>query len=290
ISGGLWGVLLDGPNGTVFNTGTIRTRHTELYPAIQGGAGVQDVINSGRIVGNVVLGAGDDGFTATGRGFVVGEVHGGEGADDLVGARADDWLFGEDDNDVLAGRGGNDHLYGGNGNDDIWGGKGRDVMFGGTGGDTLFGEAGADKMHGGADNDSLFGGGGNDRLFGDVGNDPLYGGGGKDVLRGGSGGDYLVGERGNDRLIGGSGADIFAFELWTPNFGNDRITDFEDGVDKIDLSCLGIADMNAFLASALSEVNGNAVIDLSEINPAVYSGTITLVNIAQADITPLDFV
>ncbi|MFC3443391.1 beta strand repeat-containing protein [Sphingobium rhizovicinum] len=83
-----------------------------------------------------------------------------------------------------------------------------------------------------------------DMLFGGKGNDTLSGGGGNDDLRGGAGNDRLVGGSGGDALTGGAGADVFAYD--ERGFGQDVITDFTLGVDRIDLSTLGIADLSTF--------------------------------------------
>ncbi len=55
---------------------------------------------------------------------------------------------------------------------------------------------------------------------------------GNDVLVGGAGNDLIFGQGGNDTLTGGEGADTFVFSMFTDN-GNDVITDFEVGVDRI---------------------------------------------------------
>ena len=59
------------------------------------------------------------------------------------------------------------------------------------------------------------------------------GGSGDDTLIGGSGNDILDGGSGNDIISGGAGADTFKF---SDGFGNDTITDFEDGVDTLEYS------------------------------------------------------
>ena len=56
--------------------------------------------------------------------------------------------------------------------------------------------------------------------------------GGDDVLIGGAGNDILFGGAGNDTLTGGEGADKFVF-LAKSNSGNDVITDFQAGSDKV---------------------------------------------------------
>lgn len=77
----------------------------------------------------------------------------------------------------------------------------------------------------------------NDQLTGQGGNDSLLGNGGSDMLVGGSGNDTLNGGAGNDVMTGGAGVDAFRFDsgrrFQTSDFGIDRITDFEVGVDKI---------------------------------------------------------
>jgi Ca2+-binding RTX toxin-like protein len=94
-----------------------------------------------------------------------------------------------------------------------------------SGADELFGTSGADTINGLGGNDSIYGAGGNDTLNGDGGN------------------DVLVGGLGRDLLTGGLGADRFRIEsIEESGAGSrDRILDFEQGLDKIDLSALGIS-------------------------------------------------
>jgi len=70
-------------------------------------------------------------------------------------------------------------------------------------------------------------------LTGGGGEDLLMGGAGADTLAGGAGADILADGAGSDRLTGGSGADIFVQSL---DGAADTITDFEAGVDRLDLS------------------------------------------------------
>lgn len=83
----------------------------------------------------------------------------------------------------------------------------------------------------------LEGDAGRDRLLGFGGNDTLAGGAGADTLLGGQGADVLMGGTGADVLTGGAGRDVFVL---TARSGADRITDFQNGVDKIRIS--GFAD------------------------------------------------
>ena len=84
-------------------------------------------------------------------------------------------------------------------------------------------------------------------LIGNASDNFLMGFGGDDILDGGWGNDTLVGGDGNDILIGGfqmdvatggAGADVFLFGQWhlTYDAHADRITDFTQGEDVIDLS------------------------------------------------------
>ena len=51
---------------------------------------------------------------------------------------------------------------------------------------------------------------------------------------GGSGGDYLVANTADNALTGNGGGDTFVFAA--DSGGNDRITDFQDGIDLVDVS------------------------------------------------------
>ncbi|MBP7337126.1 M10 family metallopeptidase C-terminal domain-containing protein [Niveispirillum sp.] len=108
----------------------------------------------------------------------------------------------------------------------------------------IIGEYGDDSIVGTSGNDNIDGSYGNDTLVGGEGNDTLNGGEGFDRLSGGPGDDVLyVG--GSDSLIGGDGRDLF---IPGPpasyySYGISRILDFTQGEDRIDLSALGIPDL-----------------------------------------------
>lgn len=86
------------------------------------------------------------------------------------------------------------------------------------------------------DDDIVYGTLERDFIDGGIGNDKIWGNDGNDRLLGGRGDDRLAGDRGNDKLTGGSGRDTFVYENFAPqDLGRDRITDFEVGIDKIEL-------------------------------------------------------
>jgi Ca2+-binding RTX toxin-like protein len=82
----------------------------------------------------------------------------------------------------VTGEGGNDTITGGAGNDELSGANGKDLVLGGDGNDYLLGGAGADRLFGDGGNDTLSGGGGNDYLYGSMGINWLIGGTGNDKL------------------------------------------------------------------------------------------------------------
>jgi Ca2+-binding RTX toxin-like protein len=175
---------------------------------VKGGKGYDVVVQSadenGKL-GTLKLDKSTEGGVLTGN--EKGNIFGNEGKNNLVGNDGDNVLKGKDGKDVLIGNDGDDKLIGGTGKDTLSGGEGDDILKGGTGNDKLYGFAGDDK---------LFGAEGKDTLIGGLGNDTLFGGAGKDLL------------------TGDEGADVFGFLKGEK--GLDVITDFEAGVDKIDLS------------------------------------------------------
>jgi Ca2+-binding RTX toxin-like protein len=112
-------------------------------------------------------------------------------------------------------------------------GRGSDQVTGSSRADIVYGQMGDDLLHGRAGKDRLFGGLGEDRLIGGGGNDRLKGGPGQDILRGGTDSDRLDGGAGRDRLFGENGADVFHFAIGSDV---DRVMDFEDGTDALQLS------------------------------------------------------
>jgi Ca2+-binding RTX toxin-like protein len=224
---------------------------------------------------------------------------GGGGGGGTNGTAGNDTLNGTSGNDTLNGLGGNDVLNGNAGNDILDGGTGNDTMKGGTGNDTYYVDSasdvvtelsaqGTDLVHasvsytlganvekGALDGSaaiSLTGNGLANTLTGNSGDNFLYGVGGSDTLSGGAGNDTLRGGLGADILTGGAGADKFQFEK---GGGNDRITDFVSGTDKIDLHLLGITSAN--VKTALS--GGNTIVSVDADHNGTFDFTITLTGV-----------
>ncbi len=96
----------------------------------------------------------------------------------------------------------------------------------------FLGDGQAELFSGGGGRDVILGHGGDDRISGGKGNDMLDGGAGRDQLRGDAGADRLTGGKGNDTLTGGAGKDVFVFGKGS---GSDRVTDYADGADRIEI-------------------------------------------------------
>ena len=86
-----------------------------------------------------------------------------------------------------------------------------------------------------------------DQLGPTIVRDHLQGGLGNDRLDGGKGDDVLDGGRGADRLTGGADADVFRFSSLSDSYRDDTrsradlITDFDLGLDHLDLTALGFS-------------------------------------------------
>ena len=97
--------------------------------------------------------------------------------------------------------------------------------------------------------DILGGNGGRDYLLSGDGDDTLSGGSGGDLLGGGAGDDLLNGGTGKDVLGGGGGRDVFEFSSIRDSSARakkaDKIVDFKQGKDKIDLSAIDDFDFIA---------------------------------------------
>ncbi|MBL4874513.1 MAG: hypothetical protein JKY41_14300 [Rhodobacteraceae bacterium] len=108
-----------------------------------------------------------------------------------------------------------------------------------------------------------FGGTQVDRLRGKSGNDLLYGE---------KGNDKLIGGTGNDILTGGEGADTFIFKI---GHGDDKITDFEIGVDRILFRDVDQNSVDQNLVDGQLEISyEGGLIELSNISDFLLSSDI----------------
>ena len=206
--------------------------------------------------------------------------------------------------DILTGGAGDDTLNGLAGNDKLDGGAGADTMNGGAGGDTYYVDnagdvvtelsgQGTDTVHttigytlgpnvengvldgsasidltGNALANTLTGNDGDNFLYGLAASDKLIGFGGNDTLRGGIGADTLT---------GGLGADKFQFEL---GGGNDKVTDFVSGTDKVDLHLLaGVTSADLKIATTKS----GTVVSVDTNHDGRFDFTITLTGVSHVD-------
>ncbi|MFK7752630.1 MAG: calcium-binding protein [Sedimentitalea sp.] len=187
--------------------------------------------------------------------------NGTEDDDQIFGKGGNDTLRGDAGDDMIEGGRGNDSVVGGDGEDNLFGGDGRDIMRGGDGYDFMFGEDGNDSLFGQDGNDYINGGQASDRVVGQDGNDVLFGGRGNDRVEGGTGNDRLTDGLGADQLTGGSGFDIFIF---VQDGTLDIITDYEDGMDRIDLTDFGVG--LEFSQLAITQVGNDVRIRVEQEN------------------------
>ena len=162
--------------------------------------------------------------------------------DPNIPTESNDTVYGTSDADNVALLGGDDRFVGGNGDDTVQGGTGRDILFGQNGDDSLVGDDGDDKMFGG------------------------------------NGDDTLIGGAGDDQLRGGNGADVFVF---ASGMNRDTLHDFEDGIDLLDFSAMGLFDMSQL---TLTQVGIHVRINASP------SDFVTVRKVDLADLTNDDFI
>lgn len=266
LFGGLQGDTLSGGGGN-------DTLNGDAGDDTISGAIGDDIIDGGLGIDTIFGGAGNDTID-------------GNGGNDIINAGGgDDTILGGDGDDTINGAIGIDNVTGGDGNDIINGNNQNDILFGNAGDDTIDGGAGNDTIDGGIDDDMLTGGTGQDMINGNSGTDFLFGNSGGDDLFGGAGIDTLDGGGGNDDLNGGAGADTFVFvqAAGVQSVGVDRIQDFEDGIDVIDLSSFDLASSYADVAAVATQFGTSVRL---EFNP---NNIIVLQNFDIADLDASDF-
>lgn len=126
---------------------------------------------------------------------------------------------------------------------------------------------------GGGTGSTITGTSNSETLNGTAGDDVIKGLGGRDTLKGNGGNDTLNGGTGNDTLSGGTGTDKFVFTELAA--GNDRITDFVSGTDKIDFTAYGLTSANVTKTVA----RGNLALGVDADHNGSTDFTITLAGV-----------
>lgn len=196
---------------TLINSGTIRSGGFYALETLYGGT--SEIINTGTIVGDILLHAANN-TVDTHLGVMVGAIRGGIGNNfytiagterieassvgyDAITSYGDYVLPQYAEQLTLAGNA----RFG-------YGNAGDNVLVASDFGSTLEGRAGDDGLNGGVGDDVLRGGAGDDDLSGGTGDNLLVGGNGSDSLSDGDGDSQLLGGAGDDVLSGGLGADV----------------------------------------------------------------------------------
>lgn len=225
-----------------------------------------------------------------------------------------DQLTGDDNNNLLLGARG-DTLVGNGGNDDFEIASAPALINGGTGTDVLKLVNGTWLLPDGDDSDALaelapeatsgwfvnlgsgalvdgYGNSGTvtgvenvdgsalaDGIVGDGNANVLKGLDGDDFLFGGGGGDTLHGGGGNDVIAGGTGADRFVIEAAS---GDDRVTDFTDGLDKIVFD--PASGVDSFSDLTITKMGKNVLITWGT------DDSLLLENVKAKDLSDADFI
>ena len=216
------GTLIMTNTGSMFTNGTTISVSSSTGPTVLNNSGTIEsfgsfavffsagndrLFNTGTIIGNVLLGVGNDLYDGT-AGFIAGRVDGSTGNDTIIGGEFAETFRGGNDEDTIVAGGGNDTIEGTDfdaANDIYDGGDGIDTIELNADGNDITVDLAAGLASGG-----LFGvdtlisienavtGNGNDLLIGNDEDNYLYGG---------ANNDTLIGGRGADRLDGGQGVD-----------------------------------------------------------------------------------
>jgi Ca2+-binding RTX toxin-like protein len=110
------------------NSGFIGTQLAGSFAVRSVGLGVETILNTGTMKGNISLDLGND-FLDTSRGTVTGYIDMGDGNDTVKGSAASDTILGGRGNDSLVGNGGSDIIAGQAGADRMAGNAGADSFY-----------------------------------------------------------------------------------------------------------------------------------------------------------------
>lgn len=220
--------------------GVISSEHTALKFET---SGLMEIVNKGLIRSDDVAIDGADQVKVTNYGRIVGDIAFGEFEDRL-----------DTRNGVIKG-----DVYGGGGDDIYFVGKSAVNIIedaGGSGGHDRVSSTAGHLLKANVEDLFLLGSKNIDGA-GNASDNYMRGNSGDNNLFGLAGSDFLSGKGGNDRLTGGGMDDVFEF---IGNFGTDRITDFENGIDKLKIG--GITSQQDLDALDIHEKNGDLYIEL----------------------------
>ena len=94
---------------TLINRGLVKSSNGVAFDGTTSSA-IQTIINSGKFVGSIYFGSGDDVYRSGRNGDVTANVFGAGGEDRMIGGRKADWFWGEEDRDTLTGGAGRDRF------------------------------------------------------------------------------------------------------------------------------------------------------------------------------------
>jgi Ca2+-binding RTX toxin-like protein len=244
---------------------------------MDGGDGI-DRVSYSTETGDILVTLGGSGLGGQAEGDAFRQI------ENITAGSGDDELRGDDEANLFFGQAGNDLLFGGGGNDELRGGDDNDVLVGGAGADFLRGYDGVDRVSYSTsstgvtiDLSNVRAATGGDalgdtfssieRVTGSMGGDDIRGNTGSNVIDGYLGNDTLNGGTGNDGLIGGGGVDTFEF---FNSFGVDRIIDFDNGTEMVDMTGNAIASAGTLNVNIGG--NGNVIVDFGTADSIEFTG------------------
>ena len=192
--------------------------------------------------------------------------------ENLQGSGYVDVLRGDGGDNIIEGMAGGDTLQGNGGVDTLsYAGSNFGVNVSLASGFAAGGHASGDTHSG---FESLTGSSHADILRGDGGNNTLTGNAGADQLFGYGGADMIIAGAGDDTITSGSGADTFLFE---DNGGQDLITDFELGVDNVQLfgTMYGAATNGAEIVSLFGQIVGGKAALVFDVDTSMVFDSLT---------------
>lgn len=139
-------------------------------------------------------------------------------------------------------------------------------------------------------NGGNFGGGGGNIIRGNTRDNVLIGGDADELIFGRDGDDTINAGAGNDTVTGGEGADVFVVDAGTQFL---TITDFENGVDRIDLSAFGINANDIWggqYVGYLADANGDTILQFFDTQSSQMVAQVTLQGFDYTLIDPSDYI